>query len=116
MEKLKGKNLTEQADFFSNSSQDSLLLDLHYLKPDTIPGTKFRYNSSAYMLLTLLLERIYNKPFQQIVTGYLREKLGISHAAPLLKKNELRMAAQGYDRNGMPVKYINLKGYFIGPR
>jgi D-alanyl-D-alanine-carboxypeptidase/D-alanyl-D-alanine-endopeptidase len=94
---------------------DSLLLDLHTLAPDTIPGVRFRYNSSAYMLLTLVLEQIYQKPFQDIVTTYLQKQLGMTHTKPLLTKAELKNAAQGYGRNNKPVEYINLEGYFIGP-
>jgi CubicO group peptidase (beta-lactamase class C family) len=115
MNGLKGKSLTEQAAFFATYRADSLLLDLHNFAPDTIPGTKFRYNSSAYMLLTLVLERIYKKPYQEIVTGYLQKHLGMSKTKPLLTAAELQQAAQGHDRNNKPVPYINLEGYFIGP-
>ena len=115
MNALKEKSLTEQAAFFATYNQDSLLHDLHQLKPDTTPGTKFRYNSSAYMLLTLILERIYQKPYQDIVTSYLQKNLGMSQTKPVLDDVELKNGAQGYDRNDNPVAYINLKGYFIGP-
>jgi CubicO group peptidase (beta-lactamase class C family) len=112
---LKGRSLTEQAAFFATYNADSLLLDLHTLSPDTIPGTKFRYNTSAYMLLTLVLENIYHKPFQEIVTNDLQKHLAIAHTKPLLTKAELKNTVQGYDRDNKPVTFINLEGYFIGP-
>jgi CubicO group peptidase (beta-lactamase class C family) len=115
MSGLKGKSLAEQAAFFATYRADSLLLDLHHLAPDTIPGTRFRYNSSAYMLLTLVLERIYQKPYQEIVTDYLQKHLGMLQTKPILTAAELKTAAQGHDRNNKPVAYINLEGYFIGP-
>jgi D-alanyl-D-alanine-carboxypeptidase/D-alanyl-D-alanine-endopeptidase len=115
MNGLKGKSLKDQADFFATYNADSLLLDLHIIAPDTIPGTKFSYNSSAYMLLTLILERVYKKPFAEIVTTYLYKNLEMTHTTPLLKETELEKVAQGYDRNNKPVEYINLRGYFIGP-
>ncbi|WP_276089651.1 serine hydrolase domain-containing protein [Pedobacter sp. JY14-1] len=115
LNKLKDKSLKEQADFFSLYNQDSLLQDLSAIRPDTIPGTKFRYNSSAYMLLTLILERIYQQPYRQIIDSYLQKHLHLSHIKPILSGAELRQSAQGYNRKGEPVNYINLSGFYIGP-
>ncbi|NLR63042.1 beta-lactamase family protein [Chitinophaga varians] len=114
-DRLKGQTLSEQADFFATYTQDSLLADLHRLRPDTIPGTRFRYNSAAYMLLTCILERIYRQSYDQLVTTYLQKHFGMLHTTPLLTRTELRNTAQGYNRQGDQVAYINLKGYFIGP-
>ncbi|NML38167.1 beta-lactamase family protein [Chitinophaga sp. G-6-1-13] len=112
---LKGKSLPEQAAFFATYNQDSLLADLHKLKPDTLPGARFRYNSAAYMLLTWIVERIYQQPYDQVVTTYLQKHFGMSHTTPILTQAELSHAAQGYNRQGNQVTYINLEGYFIGP-
>jgi CubicO group peptidase (beta-lactamase class C family) len=112
---LMRKSLTQQAAFFASNTQDTLLADLHELRPDTIPGAKFRYNSSAYMLLTLILERVYGKPYQEIITSYLRDKLCLFNIKPLLNAAELQNTAQGHDSGGKAVEYINLEGYFIGP-
>jgi D-alanyl-D-alanine-carboxypeptidase/D-alanyl-D-alanine-endopeptidase len=57
---------------FSLYSQDSLLSDLHFATLDTLPGNKFQYNSSAMELLEVLLERIYKKSYEQIVTEFLK--------------------------------------------
>ena len=39
----------------------------------------------------------------------------MSQTKPVLADVELKKAAQGYDRNNKPAKYINLEGFFIGP-
>ncbi len=54
---------------------DSLLRDLHHFRIDTIPGTRYRYNGNAMMVLVVLLERIYHQPFEQLATHYLQSHL-----------------------------------------
>ena len=49
---------------------------LHHVTLDTLPGTKFRYNSSAMKLLELILERMYGQSYEKLVIGYLREHGG----------------------------------------
>ncbi len=68
---LKKLSIADQVNFYSLYNQDSLLADLHHVKPDTLPGTKFQYSSGAMTLLILLLERIYHQPYKKIVTNYL---------------------------------------------
>ncbi len=65
---LRKLNMAQQVHFFSLYNEDSLLSDLHSVKLDTLPGTKFQYNTAAMELLEALLERIYKKPYEEIIT------------------------------------------------
>ena len=112
---LKRINIAEQVNFYSVYSADSLLSDLHLIKPDILPGTKFQYNSSAMTLLILLLERVYHQPYEKIVTNYLSTHLKMSDTKPFLSTEEIRNAVQGYDNNGKPQQFLNLKGFYFGP-
>lgn len=112
---LKKLSITEQANFYSLYNQDSLLADLHRVKLDTLPGTKFQYSNGAMTLLILLLERIYNQPYEKIVTNYLVTHFKMHDTKPFLSTEEIKNAVQGYDNNSKPQQFLNLKGYYFGP-
>lgn len=112
---LKKLNMAQQVHFFSLYNEDSLLADLHFATLDTLPGTMFQYNSSAMELLEVLLERIYKKPYEEIVTTFLRTHLKMFHTKPFLTEAEIKKAVQGYNGNGKPQQFFNLKGFYLGP-
>ena len=115
VDSLKKLSITEQVNFYSRYNEDSLLSDLHQLKPDTLPGTKFQYNSSAMELLIVLLERVYHQPYEKIVTNYLITHLKMYNTKPFLSTQEIKNAVQGYDNNSKPQPFLNLKGFYFGP-
>ncbi len=112
---LRKLSIAEQVDFYSLYNEDSLLSDLHLVNPDTVPGTKFQYNSSAMTLLILLLERVYHQPYEKIVTSYLMTHLKMFGTKPFLSTEEIKNAVQGYDNNSKPQQFSNLKGFYFGP-
>lgn len=108
-------SMAEQVNFYSRYNEDSLLADLHHIKPDTIPGAEYRYNSNGMMILILLLERIYHQHYQQLVTHYLSTHLGMHDTKPELSATEIKRVVQGFDNKSQPQQFFNLKGFFIGP-
>jgi CubicO group peptidase (beta-lactamase class C family) len=112
---LKKLSIAEQVDFYSLYNEDSLLSDLHLVRPDTLPGAKFQYNSSAMTLLILLLERVYHQPYEKIVTNYLMTHLKMFDTKPFLSSEEIKNAVVGYDNIGKPQQFLNLKGFYFGP-
>ncbi|HEY4876667.1 MAG TPA: serine hydrolase domain-containing protein [Puia sp.] len=112
---LKKLPLVEQINFYSRFNQDSLLEDLHHIKLDTIPGTKYHYNGSTMMLLILLLERIYHEPYEQIVTSYLQTHLNMYDTKTIISAEEIKRFAQGYDNKNQPQPYFNFKGFADAP-
>ena len=112
---LKKLSLAEQVGFYSLYNEDSLLSDLHLVKPDTLPGSRFQYNSSAMTLLILLLERVYHQSYEKIVTDYLATHLKMFDTKPFLSGEEIKNAVQGYDNRSKPQQFLNLKGFYFGP-
>ncbi|WP_166926366.1 serine hydrolase domain-containing protein [Flavobacterium poyangense] len=112
---LKKLDIKQQLHFYALYSADHLLTDLHSVSIDTIPGTKYQYNSSAMKLLELLLERIYHKPYEEIVTTYLQTHLNMFNTKPYLTDVEIKRAVQGYNNNQKPQPFLNLTGYYFGP-
>jgi CubicO group peptidase (beta-lactamase class C family) len=112
---LKKLSIAEQVNFYSLYNEDSLLSDLYHIKPDTLPGTRFQYNSNAMELLILLLERVYHESYEKIVKNYLRAHLKMYDTKPFLTPAEIKNAVQGYDSNSKPQQFFNLKGFYFGP-
>lgn len=105
----------QQVAFFNRYDAKAMLRDLHSVRPDTIPGTKFRYNSTAYSLLIYLLEQVYRRPFDQLVSRYLRGHLQMAQTSQLIPKAAFNRTAQGYGSNNQPMPYLNLTSYYMGP-
>ncbi len=59
--------LPDCKQFYTMYTADSLLKDLHAFTVDTIPGTTFRYNGNAMNLLQLLLEQVYQQPYEEVL-------------------------------------------------
>lgn len=104
-----------QTNYFNGYNTDSLLADLHRIKPDTVPGFRFKYNGNAMLLLQFLIERIYHQSYEKVVTNYLEKHLGMDHTKTWLSDSEMKQLAQGYDRNNRPQRYVNYTGYTGGP-
>lgn len=113
--KLHELDFAGQANFLSAYNADSLLKDMHNITPDTIPGTRYRYNTNAVMVLQYILERVYHRSYTKLITEYLQTRLGLYHITPVLDKKQMKQAAQGYTKDGKPQTYVNLRGYYIGP-
>jgi CubicO group peptidase (beta-lactamase class C family) len=111
---LRKLTLPDQLHFYDVYRADSLLKDLHSLKPDTIPGTKYRYNGNGMMVLILLLERVYHQPYEQLVTHYLKTHLNMADTKTQIDIHSDRLA-QGYGGNNQPQPFLNLTDYYNGP-
>jgi CubicO group peptidase (beta-lactamase class C family) len=109
MDSVKKLALSQQIQFFARYNQDSLLMDLHQLKIDTIPGTKYRYNGNAMMILIFLLERIYHQPYEVLLTQYLKSHLGMYDTRTRIPVKQIGRFIQGYDQNGVAVRWLDLK-------
>jgi CubicO group peptidase (beta-lactamase class C family) len=113
MDSIGNKGLSSIIHFFSLYTQDSMLMDMHHFKIDTIPGTKYHYNGNAMMVLILLLERIYHKPYEELVTNYLRTYLKMNDTRTRIPVNQLKRFIQGHNDDGEPVKWFNTDDHSV---
>src|SRR5579871_489578 len=90
-------NMAQQVHFYSLYTEDSLLNDLHSVILDTLPGSKFEYNSTAMELLEVLLEKIYKKSYRELVTEFLRTHLTMYSTKSVLTNDEIKNTVQGYN-------------------
>jgi CubicO group peptidase (beta-lactamase class C family) len=109
MDSLKKLGFPGQLQFYLRYNQDSLVKDLHHLKIDTIPGTKYHYNGNAMMILIFLLERIYHQPYETLVTHYLKTNLNMYDTRTRIPVKQFGRFMQGYDDKGVAIQWLDRK-------
>ncbi|MFE2863937.1 MULTISPECIES: serine hydrolase domain-containing protein [Sphingobacterium] len=115
VDSLRGLTIPEQVDYLGKYSRDDLLDDLRKVKPDTVPGTKFSYNSTAVMVLIALLESSYKDSYEHLISAYMKGHLGMHYTTPYLDESQINDVVQGHDNKGQPVPFANLSGFYFGP-
>jgi CubicO group peptidase (beta-lactamase class C family) len=100
--------------YYNRYSADSLLADLHQLRPSARPGTTYRYNNLGPLILQLLLERVYQQPYETLVTRYVQQHYGMRDTRRVLSAAEARRYAVGYDDQRQPQHYVPYTGYWGG--
>ena len=100
-------NQSNQFKYFEKYTKDSLFKDLHSLKLNAIPGTKYNYNGNAYHVLIAILERVYNSTYEQILTNYFKNKFQMIDTKNNLSPTELRRFVQGYNNEGQEMSHFN---------
>ncbi|WP_408023818.1 serine hydrolase domain-containing protein [Tenacibaculum sediminilitoris] len=81
------KGFTEK-DFFT---------ELHNVRIDTIPGTKFGYSNPGANLLGYCLENIYKMPFEQLLKKKILTPLKMNNTKTTLTEEDKKFLAQGYN-------------------
>jgi CubicO group peptidase (beta-lactamase class C family) len=108
-------SLNQQVLWLSQFTADSILKDLHLLKPDTLAGTRYHYYGDGMMLLILIMERIFNRPYEELISQYLAIHLDMRDTRVQLSALDRERLVQGYDDHDTAPKYEDFKGYIGGP-
>jgi len=64
---------------FQPKTHDELLAMITKQSPDFVPDTKPDYNNSNYLLLGYIIEKLYRKPYKEVVTERIVKKTGLEH-------------------------------------
>ncbi|WP_299585400.1 serine hydrolase [Mucilaginibacter sp.] len=115
-------NLPDKPEAFKNVSPDSmsfaiaklhkgytkanLLEDLYKAKLDTVPGLLPRHSNVAGQLLGIILENIYQKPYEELIKEYITGPLKMDHTFMTIPANKVQLLATGYNDKGMVMPYI----------
>lgn len=111
---LRALPLAPRVAYYNRYSADSLLADLHHLPLTTQPGTTYRYNNLGPLLLQLLLERVYQQPYEQLVTRYVQRHYGMHDTKRVLTAAEQARYATGYETPQHGQAHPNYTGYWGG--
>jgi CubicO group peptidase (beta-lactamase class C family) len=99
--------------YYNQYSADSLLHDMHQFKLTAQPGTAYRYNNLGPLIVQLVLERVYQQPYEQLVTKYVQTRFGMSDTKRVLSAAEQRRYALSYE-TGKGQVHVNYTGYWGG--
>ncbi|MBO9632979.1 MAG: beta-lactamase family protein [Chitinophagaceae bacterium] len=102
-------------DFYRVYTADSLFRDMHHFTLDTVPGTRFRYNGNAMMVLIAILQRVYHTSYDQLVTSFLSKQLGMANTRPQLLPREEKQIVPGHDDHGKVQPFIPDAGFRAAP-
>lgn len=97
------ENLTDETPFEYNKlgenyTKDQFRQDLHKVKLDTLPGTRYAYSNTSLELTGLMLENIYGQSYESLLKKNIFSKAGMNHTKLELGKNEI--LANGYHTSG----------------
>ncbi|HEY9534473.1 MAG TPA: serine hydrolase domain-containing protein [Mucilaginibacter sp.] len=100
--------VTDANQPLKNYNASDLFKFLKHFKQTTQPGTEYKYSNLAVGLLGVLLERIYQKPFPELVSQYITTPLKMSETGLFVDSLKTKDLAQGYDMFIEPVPYVKL--------
>ena len=88
-----------------NYSKQKFFDDLHKVQLDTIPGYKYHYSNVGAQLLKYILEKVYNMPYDKLLSEYITEPLKMQNTNSLFSKNDFTLLANGYNEKGKLMPY-----------
>jgi CubicO group peptidase (beta-lactamase class C family) len=111
---LRALALVPRLGYYNRYSADSLLADLHHMRPTAQPGTTYRYNNLGPLILQLVLEHVYQQPYEQLITRYVQQHFGLRDTKRVLSASEQACYATGYETPQHGQVPINYTGYWGG--
>jgi|KBSMisStandDraft_5_1062788.scaffolds.fasta_scaffold15326_1 CubicO group peptidase (beta-lactamase class C family) len=89
----------------NNYTRANFLADLHKVKLDRVPGEKFSYSNAAAVLASLILERMYGKPYEEIVKERIASPLQMTDTTISPSSSQQQWLMKGYDEKGNEIPY-----------
>ncbi len=93
-------------------SRKDFYADLHKVVLPGPPGKDFHYSNSGAMLASYILERVYGRPYETLVTDKILKPLGMTHTRLTLTPQQDAQVAKGYDGDGRTMPNGNV--IFLG--
>lgn len=87
---------------------------LSHLQLTREPGKEYEYSNTAVGLLGIILQNRYHKSYEELVTQYICQPLGMGNTRITLRKADSARFAKGYDESGAYNGPWNLPAAFAG--
>lgn len=94
---------------YENYDNKALFAFLKQFKAIRKPGESYEYSNLAVGLLGVILERIYKKPYEQLVLEQIAKPIGLTHTKMTLTKQDSAILTQGYNEKSEAVPAWNFK-------
>jgi CubicO group peptidase (beta-lactamase class C family) len=88
---------------FEHYDEKHLFAYLKSFKAIRAPGSSYEYSNLAVGLLGVILERMYHKPYEELVKLYITQPLQLPETKIRLNELDVKHLAQGYDATTNPV-------------
>lgn len=88
-----------------NYSKQKFLEDLHTVQLDTIPGYNFHYSNTGAQLLKYILEKVYQMPYDKLLSKFITTPLKMQNTNSLYSKNDFALLVKGYNDKGKLMPY-----------
>lgn len=107
------ENLTDQPDFdplnpYKNYNKQLLFSYLEHAKLSTEPGIISEYSNLGMGLLGVILENIYSKSFEELISDKICKPLLMDNTVVKLNHTQQSLLAQGYNSAGNETPYWEL--------
>lgn len=97
-------NLTDEAEFLQYYTQphtgNDLVNIIKKYKSDFAPGSKYEYSNSNFILLGLILEKIYKKPYAELIKNKIAKPLKLTLTGVGGKIDTSKNQAKSYQYSG----------------
>jgi D-alanyl-D-alanine carboxypeptidase len=95
-------NITDNPGFMTRAIQpwtkERMLDTINAQISDFEPGTSFRYSNSGYILLTLMLEKIWNRPYEQLLKKWILKPARLKETIYGIKPDPTQNMALSYQK------------------
>ncbi|HAS40165.1 MAG TPA: serine hydrolase [Microscillaceae bacterium] len=82
---------------------------LHEIAITTVPGTHFKYSNFGTNLMAAIIEKVYKKPFQDLVKEEIIAKAQLKNTRFRLNPKEQQRLANGYNELGILMPHLMLE-------
>lgn len=89
----------------TNYTRANFLADLHKVKLERVPGEKFSYSNTAAVLASLMLEKMYGKPYEEIVKEKIATRLQMTDTTISVSSSQQQRLMNGYNEKGDEIPY-----------
>ncbi len=98
----------DQKNPYKNYNKEMVFNYLKTIRIDTIPGTKNEYSNLGMALLGIILEKVYDKSYEALMSEYICGPLNMPNTKLKLSDVELKKFATGYDNYGEEATHWDL--------
>ncbi|MCX6214266.1 serine hydrolase domain-containing protein [Spirosoma sp.] len=100
------------AELLRDYTQANFYADLHRVTLNNTPGSTFRYSNAGAQLLGYILEKVYDRPFEELVRLKLTQPLAMIDTKITLTATDQHRFVKGYNCDGvqMPDSPDQLQG------
>ena len=95
-----GETVDEIFQQYKGLTRQQFLKDLAAVKLDTIPGTRFNYSNAGAQLIGIILERVYNMSYSDLVKKYISGPNHMNDTRCEIPAADSGRFAKGYDEKG----------------